>query len=529
MQNPCCSINQSLLPSLFGGRKWATKRPPSEHKTHSPCISAFSWRKKRSDNTWNSPWSTLCMEEAMTCKYLVPSAAISTHSARSSFAPPSSFLPWLPDVAQALLKQAALLLLLLLVVVLVLLFLSLLGTMMYEHDVQEGDWRLLLNTQSPVAAEENSCDFHSLLNKLELSSCCWIACSKCGDWRVPMHEEGRRKREWWWESQHMQDKGEADTTTPLLPISLFKPLSTQHTEDCSNLSLSLCLSVSLSLSRMHAKWWLTIAPWRWWRPNPVWWMCWVMHNLLYGVIISDLSTGLIGGLGLIDPPSRDHIGETRKQPALLIGRRSCARNSSSLHCYWQEQPWPMQTAPVVELRCHDSLSPSISCPLLHFPVSLFQWYQNCHWGFIWFSCSLGSSLFPELLFTYVCVLLFFGVLSISRIAVHICVCSLCFVAPLYFQNCSVHMYVINVISPLLLMNVRSLIAKSTYNSFDCNQAARCKLSLSLSLCASVQCWFMGQVYSGLVHGCWFLNFYEASFQLYIAGIRTCGERERELF
>jgi hypothetical protein len=79
------------------------------------------------------------MEEAMTCKYLVPSAAISTNSARSSFVPPSSFLPWLPDVAQALLKQAALLLLLLLVVFLVFLFLSLLGTMMYEHDVQEGD------------------------------------------------------------------------------------------------------------------------------------------------------------------------------------------------------------------------------------------------------------------------------------------------------------------------------------------------------------------------------------------------------
>lgn len=91
------------------------------------------------DSPMIEPWSTLCMEEAMTCKYLVPSAAISTHSARSSFAPPSSFLPWLPDVAQALLKQAALLLLLLLVVVLVLLFLSLLGTMMYEHDVQEGD------------------------------------------------------------------------------------------------------------------------------------------------------------------------------------------------------------------------------------------------------------------------------------------------------------------------------------------------------------------------------------------------------
>jgi hypothetical protein len=34
----------------------------------------------------------------------------------------------------------------------------------------------------------------------------------------------------------------------------------------------------------------------------------------------------------------------------------------------------MQTAHVVELRCHDSLSPSILCPLLHFPVSLFQWY-----------------------------------------------------------------------------------------------------------------------------------------------------------
>lgn len=89
------------------------------------------------DSPMIEPWSTLCMEEAMTCKYLVPSAAISTHSARSSFAPPSSFLPWLPDVAQALLKQAALLLLR--VVVLVLLFLSLLGTMMYEHDVQEGD------------------------------------------------------------------------------------------------------------------------------------------------------------------------------------------------------------------------------------------------------------------------------------------------------------------------------------------------------------------------------------------------------
>jgi hypothetical protein len=82
----------------------------------------------------------------------------------------------------------------------------------------------------------------------------------------------------------------------------------------------------------------------------------------------------------------------------------------------------------------------------------------------------------------VCILLFFGVLSISRIAVHICVCSLCFVAPLYFQNCSVHMYVINVISSLLLMNVRSLMAKSTSNSFDCNRAACCKLSLSLSLC-----------------------------------------------
>jgi hypothetical protein len=92
------------------------------------------------DSPMIEPWSTLCMEEAMTCKYLVPSAAISTHSARSSFAPPSSFRPWLPDVAQALLKQAALLLLLLLlVVVLVFLFLSLLGTMMYEHDVQEGD------------------------------------------------------------------------------------------------------------------------------------------------------------------------------------------------------------------------------------------------------------------------------------------------------------------------------------------------------------------------------------------------------
>ncbi len=37
------------------------------------------------------------------------------------------------------------------------------------------------------------------------------------------------------------------------------------------------------------------------------------------------------------------------------------------------------------------------------------------------------------------VLLFFGVLSLSRIAVHISVCSLVFWGPLYFQNCCAHL------------------------------------------------------------------------------------------
>ncbi len=172
--------------------------------------------------------------------------------------------------------------------------------------------------------------------------------------RIPRYARQRRSRHNNTAAAHLSLQTSFHPTHRRLPKSL-------------PVSLSLCLGCMLS-----DDWQLLHDDGE--EPSPLWWMCWVMHNLLYGVIISDLSSALIGGLGLIDPPGRDHIGETRKQPVLLIGRRSCARNSSSLHCCWQEQPWPMQTAHVVELRCHDSLSPSILCPLLHFPVSLFQWY-----------------------------------------------------------------------------------------------------------------------------------------------------------
>lgn len=49
------------------------------------------------------------------------------------------------------------------------------------------------------------------------------------------------------------------------------------------------------------------------------------------------------------------------------------------------------------------------------------------------------SVVLELSLRFHMVLLFFGVLSISRIAVHICVCSLVFWGPLYFQICCAHL------------------------------------------------------------------------------------------
>jgi hypothetical protein len=153
----------------------------------------------------------------------------------------------------------------------------------------------------------------------------------------------------------------------------------------------------------------------------------------------------------------------------------------------------------------------------------------------------------ELSLRFHMVLLFFGVLSISRIAVHISVCSLVFWGPLYFQKLCTFVYVLFVLWILSIFRIALYICMWSTWSHHCYSwmsdlwwpnphstpltATKQHVvnSLSLSLCASVQCWFMGQVYSGLVHGWWFLNFYEASFQLYIAGIRTCGEREGELF
>jgi hypothetical protein len=50
-----------------------------------------------------------------------------------------------------------------------------------------------------------------------------------------------------------------------------------------------------------------------------------------------------------------------------------------------------------------------------------------------------DSVVQELSLRFHMVLLFFGVLSISRIAVHISVCSLVFWGPLYFKNCCAHL------------------------------------------------------------------------------------------
>jgi hypothetical protein len=102
----------------------------------------------------------------------------------------------------------------------------------------------------------------------------------------------------------------------------------------------------------------------------------------------------------------------------------------------------------------------------------------------------------------------FHCFSGTRIVIEVSYGSLVLWGPLYFLNCCAHKCLFSLFcgsslfsellckyvcdqrdSSLLLMNVRSLMANSTSNSFDCNQAACCKLSVCLSvcLCASVQC------------------------------------------
>lgn len=233
---------------------------------------------------------------------------------------------------------------------------------------------------------------------------------------------------------------------PSLSSNLFPPNTPKIAQ------ISPCLSVSLSPSRMHAKWWLTIAAWRWWRSrsclmdvlgdaqSSVWRHHQWSLNRSYWRLRADWSTKqrpYWRDTESACPPHRSKkLCTEQLQSTLLLARTTMA--NANCTCCWAPLSW---------FSISQHLVPSPPFP-----------------GFI-------VSVVLELSLRFHMVLLFFGVLSISRIAVHICVCSLCFVAPLYFQNCSVHMYVINVISSLLLMNVRSLMAKSTYNSLDCNQAA----------------------------------------------------------